>query len=114
MRKFPPEFDLAYFLGQSLTTEQRREHELPLLQRYHAKLVSLGVSEADYPLEHLLCGMPLGIVYANRVLLLMSDGSIGARIIDGDVSDRGAEVSALARSARLLGCFPTLMPFAVC
>lgn len=35
--------DLAYFLGGSLTTEDRRTHERDLVQHYHAALVAHGV-----------------------------------------------------------------------
>ena len=41
-------FDLAYFMGQSLTVECRRDHEDELLSSYHAELVGAGVS--DYPM----------------------------------------------------------------
>jgi aminoglycoside phosphotransferase (APT) family kinase protein len=38
--------DVAYFLGTSLTTADRRAHERDLLRHYHEALVALGV--ADY------------------------------------------------------------------
>lgn len=36
--------DVAYFLGGAITPEERRTHEKALLDGYHAKLTSLGVS----------------------------------------------------------------------
>jgi aminoglycoside phosphotransferase (APT) family kinase protein len=36
--------DVAYFLGTSLTTEERRAHERDLVAHYHAALVAHGVS----------------------------------------------------------------------
>lgn len=44
--------DASYFIGASLTTELRREHEQDLLQGYHDALVRGGVS--DYPWEQCL------------------------------------------------------------
>jgi len=44
--------DVAYFLGGAITTEERRTHESALLDRYLAKLVSLGVR--NYTREDLL------------------------------------------------------------
>ncbi len=55
-------YDLAYFLGGSLTIENRRAHERNLVQRYVDKLVELGVSDysfdeawSDYRLCHMVC-----------------------------------------------------------
>jgi hypothetical protein len=39
--------DVAYFLGAGLLPDDRREHEIDLVQRYHRALVARGV--ADYP-----------------------------------------------------------------
>ena len=44
-----PARDLAYFLGTSLTVEDRRAHERDLVAAYHAALTSYGV--VDYSLE---------------------------------------------------------------
>lgn len=41
--------DVAYFLGGSLTTPERRNNERDLVRHYHEKLVSLGVT--DYSAE---------------------------------------------------------------
>lgn len=40
----PAIYDLAYFLGGSLTVENRRAHEGDLVRAYHDRLVSRGVS----------------------------------------------------------------------
>lgn len=39
----PNMFDVAYFLGASLTTDLRREHERDLVQRYHQGLLARGI-----------------------------------------------------------------------
>jgi len=44
-----PARDLAYFIGTSLTVEDRRAHERDLVAAYHAALTSYGV--VDYSLE---------------------------------------------------------------
>jgi hypothetical protein len=45
----PGTLDLAYFLGESLTVDDRRAHEHALVRRYHDALVANGVT--DYPHE---------------------------------------------------------------
>lgn len=47
----PAAADVAYFLGGSLSTEDRRDHEEDLLRSYHDALVSRGVG--GYPLAQL-------------------------------------------------------------
>jgi hypothetical protein len=44
-------WDVANFLGQSVTVEQRRVWERALLERYHARLVEAGVT--GYPFDRL-------------------------------------------------------------
>jgi Phosphotransferase enzyme family len=44
-------YDVAYFVGGCLTTEDRRAHQEDLLAHYHDALCRLGVG--DYPLEQL-------------------------------------------------------------
>ncbi|HVS28513.1 MAG TPA: phosphotransferase [Solirubrobacteraceae bacterium] len=44
----PVTADLAYFLGGSLTTEDRRAHEHELVRLYHDELVAAGVSMFDW------------------------------------------------------------------
>ena len=47
----PGIYDLCYFLGGSLTVEDRRANEASLVRAYHARLVERGI--ADYPFERL-------------------------------------------------------------
>ena len=47
----PGIYDLCYFLGGSLTIDDRRAAERSLVEAYHARIVELGVT--DYPLERL-------------------------------------------------------------
>jgi aminoglycoside phosphotransferase (APT) family kinase protein len=47
----PGIYDLCYFLGGSLTVEDRRNHEAALVQSYHDRLVQRGVT--DYSFEQL-------------------------------------------------------------
>jgi len=44
-------YDLCYFIGGSLTVEDRRAAERSLVESYHARLVERGIT--DYPLETL-------------------------------------------------------------
>lgn len=46
-----PASDLAYFLGAGLLPEVRRAHERELVERYHGRLVELGID--DWPLAEL-------------------------------------------------------------
>lgn len=43
----PGTLDVAYFLGESLTIDDRRAHERSLVQRYHRGLVAAGVAGYD-------------------------------------------------------------------
>jgi thiamine kinase-like enzyme len=43
--------DVSYFVGGSLTTDDRRHHHDPLVRTYHDALVDQGVS--DFPLHRL-------------------------------------------------------------
>lgn len=54
----PPLQDLAYFIGASLTTRDRRAHEQALLAAYHAALLERGVS--GYGFEQCRRGYQLG------------------------------------------------------
>lgn len=45
-----PLYDVAYFLGGSLRTDDRRAHEQELVRAYHEELVGLGVR--DFAWEH--------------------------------------------------------------
>jgi hypothetical protein len=49
----PPAMDVAYLIGGSLTTEDRRAHSAPLLDSYHQALVAEGItSYSREQLEH--------------------------------------------------------------
>ncbi len=47
----PGIYDLCYFLGGSLTVDDRRTHETALVRAYHERLVERGIN--DYPFEQL-------------------------------------------------------------
>ncbi|MFN3257239.1 MAG: aminoglycoside phosphotransferase family protein [Ilumatobacter sp.] len=53
--------DVGYFMGQNLSTADRREHEDRLLHRYHDTLVDNGVT--DYPFEQFFDDYRLAVVY---------------------------------------------------
>lgn len=40
--------DVAYFVGAGLLPDARRDHELDLVRRYHARLVAAGVDSYDF------------------------------------------------------------------
>ena len=44
-------YDMAYFLSQSLVSEERKACEVGVLRAYHDTLVANGVSASDYPFE---------------------------------------------------------------
>jgi hypothetical protein len=58
--------DLAYFLTQSLTADDRLAYERPLFEQYLAQLSSRGVTDndADQAWEDYRAGTLLGLVYA--------------------------------------------------
>lgn len=69
----PPSWDLAYFLTQSLTIEDRRTHEAELLARYLGELHAAGVdAAADEVLRGFGDAMTFGLVVACS-LPLVSD-----------------------------------------
>jgi Ser/Thr protein kinase RdoA (MazF antagonist) len=47
IRLGPPGFDLAYFIGSSLSTEDRRKAERDLVNGYHRRLLESGVEDFD-------------------------------------------------------------------
>jgi hypothetical protein len=55
----PAIYDLAYFLGGSLTIEDRRAHEADIVRAYHDRLVGHGV---DYSFEDLWTGYRMGML----------------------------------------------------
>jgi Ser/Thr protein kinase RdoA (MazF antagonist) len=78
----PPGRDLAYFLGTSLSTEDRRRHEADLLEAYHRALADQGVT--DYTLEDCWADYRLGMLHGPLIILL---GRLTAT-----VTDRGDEM----------------------
>ena len=77
-----PTRDLAYFLGTSLATDDRRAAERGLVARYHASLSARGVTGYDaeqclddYRLDQLQAPMitTLGCAYASGVQSRASD-----------------------------------------
>ncbi len=56
----PAIYDLAYFLGGSLTVEDRRAHEDTIVRAYHARLVERGV--AGYGFDELWTGYRMGML----------------------------------------------------
>jgi hypothetical protein len=54
--------DLAYFIGQNLTTEARREHEQALIRSYHDTLMAGGVS--DYSFDRCVRDYKAGLLVA--------------------------------------------------
>jgi hypothetical protein len=48
VRLGPPGLDPAYYLGSSLPTASRREHERDLIREYHDRLVAAGVGDYDF------------------------------------------------------------------
>lgn len=102
----PGTLDVAYFLGQSLTVDDRRAHERALVARYHAGLVAHGVTGYtaeqcwdDYvhglvvtlSIPMVGCFMPMANDRAVRLVETMVDRAMTA------VGDHAAE------GARLLG-----------
>jgi len=56
----PAVYDLAYFLGGSLTVEDRRANEHDIVQAYHQRLVQRGVS--GYSFDELWRGYRMGML----------------------------------------------------
>jgi aminoglycoside phosphotransferase (APT) family kinase protein len=67
-----PAYDLAYFVSQSLRTDDRRRHEQALKERYRAVLAE---SEIDYPLEQLERDYAITVAYC-FIYAVVSAGQI--------------------------------------
>lgn len=88
MHRAPGEFDVAYFLSMSITTEMRREVEIRLLRVYWQRLceASEGRVTADsYPFVQCLANFQIALVYVARMWVLA-----GMQLADGD--ERGARL----------------------
>ena len=77
-----PARDLGYFIGTSLPTGQRREHEERLLATYYEELLSCGVRA--YSSERCLADYRLGQLHGPMITVLGSMTSTGSRHHDGD------------------------------
>jgi aminoglycoside/choline kinase family phosphotransferase len=63
-----PARDLAYFVGTSLPTDNRAEHEHALVKAYHSALLDFGV--CDYPLETCFDDYRIGMLQAPLIATL--------------------------------------------
>ena len=78
----PPTRDLAYFLGTSLSVEDRRAREEALVALYHAELLARGVG--DYPLERCFEDYRLGQLQAPTITTLGAAFATRARSASAD------------------------------
>jgi hypothetical protein len=76
----PPLRDVAYFLGTSITTDDRRAHEREIVREYHAAIVECGV--VGYDLERCWDDYRLGHLQGPMI------GIIGCMYASGERSDR--------------------------
>lgn len=67
--------DVGYFVGQNLSTSDRREHEESLLRRYHETLLAEGVT--GYEFDTFFDDYRLGLVYG-WVIPVFAVGSLDA------------------------------------
>lgn len=69
-------YDMAYFLGGSLTVHDRRANERELVQRYVDKLASLGVDNYDFDQawrDYRLCHLVCTVVPVNGIMIDMGN-----------------------------------------
>jgi hypothetical protein len=67
--------DVGYFVGQNLSTQDRRAHEDDLLHRYHDTLLAEGVT--GYPYEQFFEDYRVGLVYG-WIIPVFAVGSLDA------------------------------------
>jgi aminoglycoside phosphotransferase (APT) family kinase protein len=77
----PPARDLAYFLGTSLVSDQRREHEKDLVGAYCAALGERGV---DYPLGQAWLDYRAGMLQGPLITVLGRIYATAAPSADAD------------------------------
>lgn len=65
MARGPGARDVAYFLGTSLESAARREHEQSLVKSYHGELIARGVR--DYDFEQCFADYRLGQLWAPQI-----------------------------------------------
>ena len=92
----PPTRDLAYFIGTSVLTEDRRAHERRLVKEYHAALVVLGVT--DFGADACFEGYRLGMLHGPMITVL---GCLYASTEASEASD-GMFLAMAARSCAAL------------
>ena len=63
--------DLGHFLGTSLVPELRREHEMELLQMYHDRLLTHGVS--DFTLQECIDDYRINLFYPVHVVVSVTE-----------------------------------------
>lgn len=91
-----PGYDLAYFLGQSLTPELRRAQQDALLSTYLRELRKAGVH--DYSQEQLVADYRLGLAHATLVPVIFAQ-----TLEDAQVASQGEGPVAQAARAALPG-----------
>ncbi|WP_317930799.1 phosphotransferase [Halioxenophilus sp. WMMB6] len=77
-----PTRDLAYFLGTSLKTDQRREHESALVALYHQQLLDRGVEGYDF--EQCFRDYRLGHLHAIMITTIGCVNATGERSAESD------------------------------
>jgi hypothetical protein len=100
----PPPRDVAYFLGNSLRTDDRRAHEEALVAEYHAELVALGVD--GYGLDECWHDYRLGQLQGPMITIL------GCMYATAERSER-ADGMFLAMATRCAAAIRDLDPFAL-
>ncbi len=77
---WPGAYDLAYAVVLDWPTELRRQCEIPILQRYHVRLIERGV--ADYPWQQLWDDYRLCVAMGVYVAVEYCRGGVNERWID--------------------------------
>ncbi|MCV7359184.1 phosphotransferase [Mycolicibacterium fluoranthenivorans] len=102
VRLGPPGIDPAYFLGSSLSTQNRRAYELDLLKEFHRHLVAVGA--ADYDFNACLRDYREGAIYAVFLFCGLSSQIPPSERFDRVIADqtrRYADMALDLNSARL-------------
>ncbi|MGI8551127.1 MAG: hypothetical protein ACR2PL_10155 [Dehalococcoidia bacterium] len=74
LRAWSGAYDVAYFLGTSITTEALRAHRTELIQGYHQALESLGVG--DYPYDQFYQDCREGLLFAFAIIGVIAGGML--------------------------------------
>jgi hypothetical protein len=78
----PAARDMAYFLGTSLATTDRRAYEMELLSGYHTALVAAGV--ADYDLAQCIADYRLGQLQGPLITVIGCEYATASRTAQAD------------------------------